>query len=451
MYYAVCDDKEGLRLMAVESALSLSIGEEIDADFNLQIIEAFSEPKAELGKIPLTAGAFAHSLVSGEISMTGIEELDAVTKKMKGKLLKCAQIFARKLAYGTPIIVRFHNDADGSSGAYSLYKSMMKTFHNPFFAATPKIYWKMHKNVIYSDADAGEDMLTVNNYESLEKPLLVAIDFGTSQDTNAGLAALKDSFDIIWLDHHPLEENANVKELANYVSPWQFGGDSSYTAGFLACQFSKFFWDREEMGIEDASLIGDYSKHAKNTEDGKRLALVLDLLTSDKSVAFGTRNYLTPSEIEQVLNDRTKTAELYSYALSRMEEATDSALKSARKYAARDGEIYVVDFDSVREPASTDRFPLPGRFASRLLSRIDQISDKPKVLILHFGRFISMRVSNNAKNIVDVSQIARSMRETDDNIESGGGHSSAASIKMVDDSQKKETINAIIAVLKEKL
>ncbi len=452
VYYVLHENAQrGLQLSAYESKLVLECGEGIDCEFEGQLIENFSESPGAQGALGSLVSAWIEENLNAQIKDSGISDLDIITKAMNGKLRIAAKIFARKLAFGSPIIIRFHNDADGSSGAYALYKSLEKFFEKDLFGARPKLIWKMHRGVTYSEIDAEEDMLTLGNYASFEKPLLLVIDFGTSQGTNAGIQKLSDAFDIIWLDHHPLESEANVKDLEHYVSPWNFKGESSYTAGFLACQFSRFFYDDMDLShIEDASMIGDYSKYARNTQLGRRTATILDLLTSDKTIAFGTRNYLTPSEIDQVLLDEVKSTELYTYALSKLDESIDSALKSMKHYGAAKGDIYLVDFDAIRDPMATDRFPLPGRFASKLLDKID-VDAKPRVLILHFGKFISMRVGNGAKEIVDVSKLAREMKEHNENIESGGGHSSAGSIKLFDDEGKKELINEIINRLKEKL
>lgn len=440
-----------LRLSLHNSRLMLGVGEWIECDFSSRAIDGFPQASGIPNELGLLADSWIEENLGKDIADSGISELDAITRSMGGSLKNAARLFARKLVYGAPIIIRFHNDADGSSGAYALYKSLDYFFGKSLFGARPKLIWKMHRGVTYSQADAQEDMLTINNYASFEKPLLIAMDFGTSEGTNEGIQKLEGVFDMIWLDHHPLESDADVKSLENYVSPWNFGGDSSYTAGFLACQFSRFFSQAIDLSyIEDASMIGDYSKYARNTQLGKLTATVLDLLTSDKTIAFGTRSYLTPSEIDQVLCDEVKSIELYTYAVSKLDESIDCAIKSMKHYCAASGDIYLADFDAIRDPMSTDRFPLPGRFASKLLDTID-VDGRPKVLILHFGKFISMRVGNDAKDIVDVSELAREMKEHNDNIESSGGHSCAGSIKLFEDEGKKELISEIINRLKEML
>lgn len=450
-YFVVHEAAGELTLSEFESKIELHAGEEIDIDMDCGDIAISSQTLGLAGKFEERLDKFAKEYVSGEIRRSGIADLDSITKKMEKKLHACARLLARKLLRAAPVIVRFHNDADGSSGAYALYKSLERFFENDFFSTKPRITWKMHRNVIYEQGDAEEDIITLNNYESVERPLLIVIDFGTSKGSNQGIERIGNLFDIVWLDHHPLEEDANVRSLENYVNPWNFGGESSYTAGFMACQFSKMFSDNDVACIEDASMIGDYSAYARNTDCGIKMAAVLDLLTSDKTIAFGTRNYLTPSEIDQVLVDQVKTSELFLYATSKMEDSLDSAIKSLKRYSAARAQIYVSDFDNVRDPLSSDRFPLPGRFASKLLSRIESDTKKPAIVILHFGRFISMRVSQEVSELVDVAQIARDMRENDDNVDSGGGHSRAASIKLVDGNEKKEIINSIINSLKEKL
>ena len=243
LYFVVHEDAGELTLSEFTSPIAMHLGDEVDIDTDSGSI-LMSSQHAGLDEIfSRRLDEFVKSSLNEDMRPCDIAGLDEITKAMGPKLSGAARLLARKLVRAAPVIVRFHNDADGSSGAYALYKSLERFFEGDFFSARPRIIWKMHKNVVYAHEDAQEDIITINNYESGQKPLLVVIDFGTSQGSNQGVERIKESFDIIWLDHHPLESDAKVRELANYVNPWDWGGESSYTAGFLACQLSKMFSD----------------------------------------------------------------------------------------------------------------------------------------------------------------------------------------------------------------
>ncbi|MDE1768506.1 MAG: hypothetical protein KGH62_03995, partial [Candidatus Micrarchaeota archaeon] len=72
-----------------------------------------------------------------------IKQIDAVTEKLWPNLLAASSLFLRRLMLGAPIFVRFHNAADGSSGAYSLYLAIKDLSKKATFAHN--IIWIMNK------------------------------------------------------------------------------------------------------------------------------------------------------------------------------------------------------------------------------------------------------------------------------------------------------------------
>ncbi len=387
-----------------------------------------------------------------ESSPSGIAGLDKITEKMKEKMRSAAHLLAMKLYTSAPIVVRFHNDTDGSSGAYCLFKSISEMLGANGIKAKPSITWRMHGGIAYSKADAEHDILYANGFSSIEKPLLVIIDFGTSKDSNEGIEALSNKFDIIWLDHHPIEEGFLGTSLEHYINPWGFGGDSEYTAGFLACEFSKYLSSFDVHDMECASLIGDFSTFARNEERASKLALLLELITSDKRVAFKAIDQnLTPAEIDSILYDKKKFEELVSYASTKMDEALDSAMHVAKVYKGENVDIYVADFKKVRGEDLSMRYPLPGRFASKLVGKIEELSDKPVVLLLHFGGTISIRQSRALNEKVDLTKVAKAAKESMHSVSAAGGHKSAISIRFADEESKKEAMQLLISIIKDEI
>ena len=138
-----------------------------------------SDSKEELSKALLEAvDSASEGIQRSNPYSIGIRDVDEATERMWPKLEHAAKLFLRKLFFSAPIIIRFHNDADGSSGACSLYKSIDLLYEK--IGAINNPYWIMHKGISYRKEDAESDTLFFNAYSSYEKPLLVMVDFGTS-------------------------------------------------------------------------------------------------------------------------------------------------------------------------------------------------------------------------------------------------------------------------------
>jgi RecJ-like exonuclease len=381
---------------------------------------------------------------------TGIAEVDALTSKMRERLASAAELLVRKLILAAPIVVRFHNDTDGMSGAYCLSKAIAETAARIGKGYAPNVHWRMHGSVAYSREDATTDTLVTNGYDCIERPLLMILDFGTAKESNGGIELAKGRFDVIWLDHHPMVDGFMGRDLEHYVNPWMFGGDSNYTAGFLTCSFVKTFSGFESRDMENASFIGDYSKYARPTDASRRLAALLDLITSDTRIATGLKSSnFDPAVMDSILGDKGKSDELMAYAENRVQEMLDSAIESVKIYQGSASRVYIADFEGIRGD-DEQRYPLPGRFASKLLDRIEQLNRVPCILLLHFGHYVSLRMSKELSERVDLLRILNEVREEyPDDVDSSGGHGNAASIKLKADTRKKEIMGAVVRKLKE--
>ncbi len=437
------------------------ISEESNYDAIFSLGEVFSmhdkkivsgKNQKELKNFDLAAEKLAQSLVSKKIYRTGVQELDAVTEKMHALLQSAAALLIKKIIYSAPVLIRFHNDIDGSSGAYAVYGAINALVKGSgAMNHEPEISWRMHHSVAYAKEDAENDILFASTYESLEKPLLLVIDFGTSVESNPGISAANGKFDIIWLDHHPVMKEFDRGEIGIYINPWLHGGDSNYTAGFLASVFSHYLADSDTKDLEQASFIGDYSIYSNPTERSKELAAILDLLTSDVRTAVSTSRDLTPDIIERVLTNTEKTRELITYAKNRDAELLDLGIKSVKKYAAGRENIFVADFEKIRGEKH-ERYPLPGRYASKLLTKIEELNSEPCVLVMHFGPYISIRTSKKMPIKLDVLKLIESMKAAHpERIEAGGGHANAASIKFRSEENKNAALKLLVEEIKKSL
>ncbi|MGC8547618.1 MAG: DHH family phosphoesterase [Candidatus Micrarchaeia archaeon] len=437
---------ESPKIIKLNSKYVLQPGALVEASDNFEVTQILQD-KAD-SSISESIRNSVEKAVSSHLNgvcYAGVEGIEAIVDKLWPSVVEAAKQFLIKIYYSAPIIVRFHNDADGASGAYALYKALESLGHDA------NVVWLMHKSIAYSESDAENDLLITNDYDSLEKPLLFITDFGTSQESNSGISLVSERFDIIWLDHHPIPKDFAWTRLAHYINPWLFGGDSNFTAGLLtsifACSFSKINVDE----IVQASLIGDYSTFSKPTENSRNLATILDLATSDTHLVSSQKDNLTPEIIDSLLSNEKKKSELIAYAESRISDMLDEAIEGIKIHKAPKGNIYVADFEKIRGE-SEERYPLPGRFASKLLDKIEELDTTDSVVVLHFGSFISLRSSKGLRDRLNLLTVIERVKEKyGSHIESGGGHLSAASIKLADTVNKKGIIGEIVEEIKKEL
>ncbi len=180
VYYVASASASGATLEEAKGIEMLSLGEAVNTENGI----AYPAPKEQglfNGGISSAISEEAARLPIMEPYLTGSQEIDRTTRAMWDSLIASSSMLVKKLLYGAPVLVRFHNDADGSSGAYCLYLALSELMGTGKLAVKKSnTVWLMHKGVTYSEYDAASDILISNNYESLEKPLLVLIDFGTA-------------------------------------------------------------------------------------------------------------------------------------------------------------------------------------------------------------------------------------------------------------------------------
>lgn len=215
--------------------------------------------------------------------------------------------------------------------------------------------------------------------------------------------------------------------------------------------FARAFSDISNHDMECASLIGDHSIYASNCKEGSERAMLLDLVTSEARVTGLSSAWgITPQYIDSILNDRQKYDELLRYAKTRLDDTLSLSLKKLKAYSAGGVKIYLLDYDSVR--SENTGFPLPGRFATKLLDTIKGIDASECILILHMGQYISIRVSAGIGEKVQLLGMINELRERHASaIESGGGHRNAASIKVSALDSKKAVLQDLVAMAKKAL
>ncbi len=358
-----------------------------------------------------------------------IRELNAPTTSMLPALGSAAKRLARSVLAGATITIRFHNDCDGSSGAIALYEAIEALKKKTGVKDLP-ISWKMNRSVGYSLESFYEDYESSKAHRSMEKPLVVITDFGTMQESESAISASakeQHRCDFIWLDHHPIYEGFGSYKimLPHYINTWDFGGNSDYTAGYLTCVFAEMIAPIDTEDLRQASLIGDFSAFGKREEKRwQKLAVVLDYLTSRRE----SEGAISPKSMSSIIRDRERFEETFVRASTIIQEAIDVGVSKVRHYKGRDGiNVYVLDFKHIiRDDGET---PLPGRFSSRLQEKMEEISGKRTITMVHYGNYVSLRADKNLAEEIQLLKILEEVKNSSEHIQSFGGHNPAASVR----------------------
>ena len=427
--YTVINERSSI---SVSSNLEMSLMEHVDLQYDESFKVSGIESNGTAG--PELYSRTLSSLVDGigvrakaatiDFGVIEITEKD----KLRSALADAAESLLRAYLTGAPLIVRFHNDGDGSSGALALYRALSKIGAGAFEGGR-SASWFMNKSIAYTPDSAYSDSALISQYSSKEKPVLLITDFGTSEESSGGMEIIKGNADIIWLDHH-MPYKGFSSEGARYLNSWNFGSDSNMTAGALTSFLSQALSGDHFDELIKASFISDYSKYANtNDADAVRLATVLDYMTAKN------KNGLSPKQIEAVISDPDKYISTYATATEQMEEAISLGVNTANKHLTDKGvQVFVVDFTPIAD--KEQGFPLPGRYSSRLQGRLEELNGDRVITAVHFGNFISMRVSKAISAEVEILQVIERLKHSNPEI-GGGGHAEAASIRVANKNIKE--------------
>ena len=372
------------------------------------------------------------------------EDIYRLDSAMEESLSEAAGKFAEALFSGAPISVRFHNDGDGSSGAIALHRAV-EHLGKKAGCEFPNINWKMQRGIFYSEDDLGYDRAILSRHESVLRPLMVMIDFGTSGDSNSAMEHAAGFADFIWLDHHPVVAEFR-KELAGmYINPWNFGGDSNYTAGMLAARFAELLSGTDMRLLKEVSMISDVSKYAdKSYQDAQKIATVLDFITGSRK--YSSHGSMSPGEMRKLINDGERLSGLFSEISEIVSDSIASGAKYSKSYRSRSGiRVRVLDFDKVL--AENPETLLPGRYSSRLHESLFDSGGPGGITIVSFGSYISIRVSKILSDKIALPRIISELSEEFEGEVGGGGHNEASSVKVSDHEMIDEVMKSLLRKL----
>jgi len=376
------------------------------------------------------------------IPIMDIEPLvtDEIMNALKPKIAEAARkiLTARKL--GRFILLRFHGDADGVSGAMALTKLC-------------RMYAIQQNSAVYSVKDAMKDLAQIH-YETM--PLVIILDFGSSDESAEGIQLLKASgAEVLVIDHHPCGEKIK-KNSDLFVSPWivddaqnaehetfgpepktlnakqKTGDPSQYPAGYLAVEVARAGGlNNENYEVEPLSRIscaGDKSGIMKIDEKDKERALVLDYMASYSGFGNNLDFY------ENIM----KKPELFQSMLLQAKEKIEQIYESVGKTAkiTEESGIKIVSID-LEKLAKKHEFPSKGKIATRVFESTQHEcsnTGKPLVVIGYGGGSVVFRVNEDAvARGIEANRIIEQIKESmPDFAETGGGHAKAASVRVRD-------------------
>ncbi len=392
---------------------------------------------------------FVSANLSKNLLKVGITQFDSVTEKMRKEMFSAAERVIRSLASGSPIVLRFHNDGDGSSGAIAFFNAIA-SIQEGFSGRLVSVSYRINKSISYSQSSLWSDKLFFNSFESAEKPLVIIIDFGTSEQSYEAIDSLKD-IDIVWIDHHPIPSDFPLSKIQIYISPWLHGGDSNQTAGAVACVLASILAKMPEEKLKylaelsHISLVSDHSEFAPKEQEAVEKALVLDHITSKKlRYNDSSEPSLTPKSMDEVLKDELKWKEVFKRAREQLDEAIKTGIKHAKHYKSALGfKIVELDFGHV---SALDYSILPGRYSSKLHDEIHDLLKEDVVLVVHYANNISIRLDKRISKSVNLLELIDRMKESDPYVLNGGGHMEAASIK-VENGYLEKALDALFTEL----
>jgi RecJ-like exonuclease len=429
-----------------ENIYSIMSNKVMQTKSNLSL-ELYENVKADDGKLDLLAGKSTgkdYDALLGElVERVSIDE-NIKSIDLRGKpygqtalmlmqsLKDAAMLLCRAFISGAPIVVRFHNDGDGSTGGIALYRAFC-ALQEKFFANNRSISWQMNRSIAYTLESFYADKMLFDSYESIERPLVIITDFGTSPESSEAIKAASGVCDLIWLDHHVPYGEFPRQMIGHYINVFDFGGNSSFTAGLLTCIFAQVLSNVDVEDLKQAALVSDYSKYADaKSEKAAKDSLILDYLTSS-----GNEMLNKPKQMDLILKDGEKSETTYRTAKALLEEAISTGMKNIESHRNADGiNICMLDFSHVARLRL--EYPLPGRFSSKLQESLEAKNGGHTITVVYYGSYISLRSSSDITSITMTEIIER--LKAQNSAVSGGGHKQAASIRTDREHMKEVTL-----------
>lgn len=384
-----------------------------------------SESKAIRGEIEKKAGARV-ALSDSELLVS-----DPVMEAIKPLLQSAAKRILTAKSLNRFILLRFHGDADGISGAFALTK-MCKM--QPF----------QQNSAIYSVNDAMRD-LQLLHHEFM--PLFIMLDFGSNSESDEGLKLLKaGGIEILSIDHHP--PGAGIKSIADlFVSPWAIEKNedvSKYPAGYLAVEIARLAGIKEIEQLAKVSCAGDKSTVLSVEKEDRDKALVLDFMAS--YAGFGNNLDFYAS----VMGKPELFYSMLNQANEKIEQIFESAKRLLKEKDIKGVKVSVVDLEKL---VKKHEFPSRGKIVTKIFEMlIASNPEQPIVVLGHGDKSVIIRMNEPAvsRGLAGDKIIIELRSKMGDFIENGGGHAKAAAMRVREDFAK-DVIEELLKVIEKAL
>ncbi|MFH0817419.1 MAG: DHH family phosphoesterase [Candidatus Micrarchaeota archaeon] len=338
---------------------------------------------------------------------------DGVTKSLHHVALECAKRLLTACFLARPVVMRYHGDADGISGALALFRAMKGR----------RLFSTQNWHTTYEIQDAIRDLNYVRALgESTLGPVAVLVDSGSGEESTDALGLLRGAgFEIIIIDHHPLASSIS-ENTDSILSPMLSGATSYYTAGLLAGEVAKAMGGPDPTELQKISLAGDKSGLIPIDPALAKKALAIDYLGKY------SRFQNTLEFYESVLSDEKMLSSVENQASAKLERAVHIARESLKAKELQNGfRLYTAN---LQKSFKAGEFPGKGMLCGALHDFVSAEMTGPVVTIGYSGRLFSIRANAEARarGFDANAMIGQIRRELINSIETGGGHDVAASL-----------------------
>lgn len=391
-------------------------------------------------------------LLAGRAGMASLDVFKSDSRfggliaRMEPSLRDCGMSLLRHAISGAPAIIRFHNDGDGATGAIALSRALA-SLNERLFIGHRTFEWRMHRGIAYTPDSFYEDSSSFSQYESIEKPMVLILDFGTTPESEAAIGSSVGKHDLLWIDHHPVYKGFPASLAGRYLNSWDYGGNSNDTAGMLASVFSAMLGAADVRPLIEASFLSDRSSHADRADsEAVKVSEILDFLTGSRRNAerYGNPSQITPRYLESMIGGGG-SAELYDYISSQITLSVSLGLGIAKRYKGTGGiGIFVLDFSRII--AAGYESILLGRYATRFQEGVEAESGENTLAVVYHRGILSIRCGKSACDRIRLLDVIGRIRESSGAAVSGGGHNEAASIR-TDPESADDVLAALLSEL----
>ncbi len=339
--------------------------------------------------------------------------VNETTKAVSGDILKVAKKLLAAKILGRFVLLRFHHDADGISGAIAIRKTIpLRTYQQ--------------NSAVYSAKEAFRD-LEILSHEN--RPLVILVDFGSNDASREGIDLLNAAgIESVLIDHHP--PGKGLESVSLSLSVWKTGekDPSSYCAGYLSAEVAECCGS-ESRKLAAIAAAGDKSGILPVGDEEKKYALVFDYLAAYSSYGNRLEFYI------QVFQKKELCDSIWKQAEEKIESAVAPLMERLNEKSIHGCRVVLAD---VEGSFVKGEFPSRGKITTAVFERIG--GKEPLVVVGKGEQTIILRANQAAVDAgIKSGEIARGVAEKLKGlVVGGGGHGKAAAIRV-----KKEFVKEV--------